>query len=110
MYLAPPPPPTQPPRKMIRVQPKEEPMPAKKLPVQQKVAVPVRKEVVIEPMIPLESFYYGMYETGTENDSAAAVTFEANVRLACISHQGGFRRATYATDSIQITFLVSRLP
>lgn len=32
-------------------------------------------------MMPLESFYYGMYETGTENDSAAAVTFEANVGL-----------------------------
>lgn len=60
---------------------KEEPQSSKKLPVQQKVATPVRKEVTIEPMIPLESFYYGMYETGTENDSAAAVTFEANVSL-----------------------------
>lgn len=60
------------------MQVKEEPV-AKKLPVQQKVAVPVRKEPVVDQMIPLESFYYGMFETGTENDSAAAVTFEANV-------------------------------
>lgn len=30
-------------------------------------------------MINIESYYYGLYETGTENDSAVAVTFEATV-------------------------------
>lgn len=66
---------------MIRVVKEEPNTSSKKVPVQPKVVTPVRKEVMVEPMIPLESFYYGMYETGTENDSAAAVTFEANVGL-----------------------------
>lgn len=75
---------------------KEEPSTSKKLPVQQKVVAPVRKEVVIEPMIPLESFYYGMYETGTENDSAAAVIFEANVsQNTCKDVQKSVQKSIY---------------
>lgn len=31
------------------------------------------------PTIKIESYYYGLFETGTENDSAMAVAFEANV-------------------------------
>ena len=38
-----------------------------------------RREEPKEQMIFLESFYYGIYETGTENESAIAVHFEANV-------------------------------
>lgn len=45
-----------------------------------KVKLPtVRREEPKEPMIFLESYYYGIYETGTENDSAIAVDFEADV-------------------------------
>lgn len=61
-------------------------------------------------MIPLESFYYGMYETGTENDSAAAVTFEANVSLVWhFKHFAGFR-STLCKCFCFIPFTVSRLP
>lgn len=34
-----------------------------------------------EARIFLESFYYGLYETGTDNDSGVAVQFEANVSI-----------------------------
>lgn len=55
---------------------KEEPSP------KYKVKIPPRREEIKEPKEPtifLESYYYGLFETGTENDSAVAVPFEANV-------------------------------
>lgn len=48
-------------------------MPAK---VREEPPPPPKKE----PKIFLESYYYGIYETGTDNDSGVAVKFEANVR------------------------------
>lgn len=49
-----------------------------------KVKLPARREeppppVRMEPKMFLESYYYGIYETGTDNDSGIAVKFEANV-------------------------------
>lgn len=56
---------------------KEEPSP------KYKVKISPRQEIKEsrEPTIFLESYYYGLFETGTENDSAIAVAFEANVSL-----------------------------
>lgn len=71
IFLAPPP--VQPKKQKIVI--KEEPKYKVKLPAKREEPPPVRKE----PKIFLESFYYGIYETGTENDSGIAVKFEANV-------------------------------
>lgn len=69
-----PPPPPQPKKQKIVV--KEEPKSFKvKIPPKREEPIPVKKEVKIY----LESFYYGIYETGTDNDSGVAVKFEANV-------------------------------
>lgn len=46
-----------------------------KIPPKREEPPPPRKE----PKIFLESFYYGIYETGTENDSGNAVKFEVEV-------------------------------
>lgn len=64
----------QPGRKALKLPVKEE------LPSKYKVKIPPqRRDEPKEPMIYIESFYYGIYETGTENDAALAVDFEANV-------------------------------
>lgn len=56
---------------------KEEPKSYKvKLPAKPEPPPPPPKR---EAKIFLESFYYGLYETGTDNDSGIAVQFEANV-------------------------------
>lgn len=56
---------------------KEEPKTYKaKTPVRREEPPPPPKK---EPKIFLESYYYGIYETGTDNDSGIAVKFEANV-------------------------------
>lgn len=52
-----------------------------KLPPKREEPPPIRKE----PRIYLESFYYGIYETGTDNDSGVAVKFEADVSANRIS-------------------------
>lgn len=70
-FLAPPP--VQAKRQKIVV--KEEPKYKVKLPPKREEPPPARKE----PKLFLESFYYGIYETGTDNDSGIAVKFEANV-------------------------------
>lgn len=57
---------------------KEEPKNYKvKLPPRRESPPPPKKD----PKIYLESYYYGLFETGTENDSAVAVKFEAHVRF-----------------------------
>lgn len=59
---------------------KEEPKYKVKIPPKREEPPPPRKE----PKIFLESFYYGIYETGTENDSGSAVKFEAEVSARLI--------------------------
>lgn len=57
---------------------KEEPKQYKaKIPPKREEPPPPKKE----PKIFLESYYYGIYETGTDNDSGIAVKFEANVSI-----------------------------
>lgn len=66
---------------------KKQKIAVKEEPKQYKVKVPPKREEPPPPPPPpkkepkkfLESFYYGIYETGTDNDSGIAVKFEANV-------------------------------
>lgn len=69
-----PPPPVAAKKQKIVV--KEEPRYKVKIPPKREEPPPPPKK---EPKIYLESFYYGIYETGTDNDSGIAVKFEANV-------------------------------
>lgn len=71
---APPPPPAR--NKQMKLTVKEE------LPAKFKVKIPPQKTTVAEPREPqlyIESYYYGIFENGTENDAAQAVQFEADV-------------------------------
>lgn len=66
----------------LPAQSKKQKVVVKEEPRSSKAKLPVKVEPVAqkkEAKIFLESFYYGLYETGTDNDSGIAVQFEANV-------------------------------
>lgn len=63
-------------QKKQKITVKEEPKYKVKLPARREEPPPPQKK---ETKIYLESFYYGLYETGTDNDSGIAVNFEVSV-------------------------------